>query len=109
MRGVHMSNLDAQGYDIIGDIHRCAADMGGKFTTVNGEPYPRLPEHPVPEEHRSYIYTEQVPVFYAHYWRRGTPEHLHDWTDYTACVNFSAVIDGPLTAYRPEHYVSVGA
>jgi hypothetical protein len=48
-------------------------------------------------------------VFYAHYWRRGTPEHLHDWTDYTACVDFSAVIDGPLTAYRPEHYVSVGA
>ena len=65
--------------------------------------------------HRSYVYDGTVPVFYGHYWRHGEPEHLHDWTDYTACVDFSAVKGGALTAYRwsgesridPRHYVRV--
>jgi hypothetical protein len=52
-------------------------------------------------------------VFYGHYWRQGSPKHLHDWTAYTACVDFSAVKGGRLTAYRwsgesqirADHYV----
>ncbi|WP_197379964.1 metallophosphoesterase [Mycolicibacterium mengxianglii] len=96
---------------------RDIAEMGGGFTTDKGDPYPPLPVFEVPGEHRSHIYTDQVPVFYGHYWRRGTPRHQHDWTDYTACVDFSAVDGGALTAYRwsgegrvdPQNYVSVQA
>lgn len=95
---------------------RDTAEMGGRFTTADGQPYPPLPEIEVAQHQRSHIYTDQVPVFYGHYWRIGPPTHLQDWTEYTACVDFSAVKGGALMAYRwsgekriaPEHYVSVG-
>ncbi len=91
------------------------AEMGGGYTTADGEPYPELPAIEVPDEHRSHIYEHQIPVFYGHYWRRGTPTQHHDWTDYTACVDFSAVKNGALTAYRwsgetridPTHYLAI--
>lgn len=76
------------------------AEMGGNFTTEAGEPYPPLPELDLSGTDLSYVYPAGVPVFYGHYWRQGSPEHLHDWTDYTACVDFSAVRGGALTAYR---------
>lgn len=79
---------------------RDLAEMGGNFTTVSGEPYPSLPELEVPPNERTYTYTGQVPVFYGHYWRQGRPDRGLDWTDYTACVDFSAVDDGSLMAYR---------
>ena len=79
---------------------RDIAEMGGTFTTAAGDPYPPLPDLELPDRTASYVYTGRVPVFYGHYWRRGTPEHGHDWTDRTACVDFSAVKDGALTAYR---------
>ncbi|GAB5898432.1 metallophosphoesterase [Mycolicibacterium mageritense] len=93
---------------------RDIAEMGGNYTTESGEPYPLLPELDVVGDPQSYVYTGQVPVFYGHYWRHGSPKHRHDWTDYTACVDFSAVKGGALTAYRwsgetrirPEHYVT---
>jgi hypothetical protein len=40
----------------------------------------------------SYLYRETVPVFYGHYWRKDIPEHTDDFTVYTACVDFSAVV-----------------
>ncbi|WP_395307531.1 metallophosphoesterase [Mycobacterium sp. AMU20-3851] len=91
------------------------AEMSSTFTTADGATYPPLPAIEVTGVHRSYVYDATVPVFYGHYWRHGEPEHLHDWTDYTACVDFSAVKGGALTAYRwsgesridPEHYVRV--
>lgn len=91
---------------------RGLAEMGGKFTTKDGERYPQLPDLDVSAEHRGHVYTHQVPVFYGHYWRSGQPRRLHDWTDYTACVDFSAGKGGPLVAYRwsgekqirPENY-----
>ncbi len=94
---------------------RDLAEMGGKFTTADGAPYPDLPDTPVAAKYQAHVYEAQVPVFYGHYWRQGTPEHLYDWTDYTACVDFSAVKGGALTAYRwsgeyrilPDNYVSV--
>lgn len=93
---------------------RHLAEMGGKFHTASGTPYPPLPDTEVSGDHQTYVYSDEVPVFYGHYWRNGTPTHRHDWTDFTACVDFSAVNDGALTAYRwsgenriqPEHYVS---
>lgn len=95
---------------------RDIAEMGGNFTTEAGEPYPPLPELEVAGT-LSHLYTGKVPVFYGHYWRQGTPKHRQDWTEYTACVDFSAVRGGALTAYRwsgekhinPDHYRSSSA
>lgn len=84
------------------------------FTTVDGEPYPPLPA--VEVDARDYVYSGTMPVIYGHYWRRGDPKPGHDWTERTACVDFSAVTeDGRLTAYRwsgedtinPDHYFHV--
>lgn len=76
------------------------AEMGRDLKTEDRRRYPQLPDVEVPAEERSYVYTDEVPVFYGHYWRWGTPEHLLDWTAHTACVDFSAVNNGTLTAYR---------
>ena len=69
--------------------------------TESGQPYPPLPADPVdPEEGRTYLYGDPVPLFYGHYWRVWEPAHTEDWTRYTACVDFSAVKSGHLVAYR---------
>jgi Calcineurin-like phosphoesterase len=96
-----------------GTTLREIAEMGGNVSTEDGAPYPPLPDLHVPAGERSYVYTGDVPVFYGHYWRQGVPKHLLDWTAHTACVDFSAVDGGTLTAYRwsgethiqLEHYV----
>lgn len=90
------------------------AEMSSTFTTADHRPYPALPEVEVVQD---FVYEGKVPVFYGHYWRQGSPRHLHDWNDYAACVDFSAVKGGALTAYRwtgetridPAHYVWVGS
>lgn len=95
---------------------RDVAEIAGHYTTADGAPYPALPDLPLPTD-GAHVYTEQIPVFYGHYWRRGTPEHTRDWTDYTACVDFSAVNGEPLVAYRwsgesridPGNYVAATA
>lgn len=80
---------------------RDIAEMSGRFTTMADEPYPPLPELPLPDGTPSYVYTGDVPVFYGHYWRQGLPERDADFTDRTACVDFSAVKPGgALTVYR---------
>lgn len=92
------------------------AEMSSGFTQADGTAYPVLPDIEVAPEHRSFVYDDAIPVFYGHYWRSGDPEHGTDWTDYTACVDFSAVKGGKLTAYRwsgekritPENFVSTG-
>lgn len=101
-----------QWWNCAGRTLRDLAEMGGNFTTADKKPYPPLPELELPEGRQSYVYSDQVPVFYGHYWRSDSPERGHDWTDYTACVDFSAVKGGALTAYRwsgektirPENY-----
>ncbi len=88
------------------------AEISGTFTTESGTPYPELPGIDVTPDDRSYVYTGTVPVFYGHYWRQGDPQHLRDWNSLSACVDFSAVKGGTLTAYRwsgesridPDHY-----
>jgi hypothetical protein len=82
---------------------------------VTGEQrdYPVLPDIDVGVGQRSLVYADEMPVFYGHYWRDGSPEHLLDWTAHTAGVDFSAVRGGTLVAYRwlgegeirTEHYV----
>ena len=76
------------------------AEIAPSFTTEDGNPYPRLPDIELAEKERSYVYTGTVPVFYGHYWRSGSPQHIRDWTDHCACVDFSAAKGGELTAYR---------
>ncbi|MBS9535490.1 metallophosphoesterase [Mycobacterium sp. M1] len=100
---------------------RGVAEMSAGYKTVDGARYPALPEIPVSESDRGYTYTGPVPVFFGHYWRKGNPQAGQDYTDYTACVDFSvgkgAAEGGALNAYRwsgesiidPEHYVKVDA
>lgn len=107
-------NARLQWWNSAGRTLRGLAEMGANFTTAAGQPYPALPDLEVPAGERSFVYSAQIPVFYGHYWRQGRPEHGPDWTDYTACVDFSAVKGGTLTAYRwsgekeidPGHYFS---
>lgn len=68
---------------------------------VSGEPYPELPAVTVDDgDGPTFVYTDKIPLFYGHYWRRWEPVHRDDWTTYTACVDFSAVKGGTLVAYR---------
>jgi hypothetical protein len=89
--------------------------MDGNFTTADGEAYPLLPDDEVPPGEQSFSYRGDVPVFYGHYWRRGLPRRGVDFTERTACVDFSAIKTGALVAYRwngeseiqEDHYVNV--
>ncbi len=62
----------------------------------NGEPFPALPHDPVDPNHVP-RYDEAIPVIFGHYWRTGDPHILNPTS---ACVDFSAVIGGPMAAYR---------
>lgn len=89
--------------------------MDGNFTTEDGEPYPALPDIEVAASERSFSYREDLPVFYGHYLRQGQPRRGVDFTERTACVDFSAIKTGTLVAYRwdgeseirADHYVNV--
>jgi hypothetical protein len=67
--------------------------------TEDGRPYAPLPNEPCGDG-RQYDYQSERPVFYGHYWRKWVPVRGQDWTSNTACVDFSAVLGGPLVAYR---------
>lgn len=57
-------------------------------------------EQPINSDHRKRIIhygEEEVPVFFGHYWLKGRPKPL---TDNVACLDYSAVKLGRLTAYR---------
>lgn len=92
------------------------AVMDGNFHTEGGQPYPELPDIEVDASELEFRYTGDVPVFYGHYWRKLEPERDVDWTNRTACVDFSAVKGGDLVAYRfdgeteidPTHYFRAG-
>ena len=72
----------------------------GKYPTVEGNPYPELSGEAVDDDVLSYVYNADVPVFFGHYSREGTPEDRQAWTDRAACVDFSGNRDGVLVAYR---------
>lgn len=79
---------------------RQIAEIAENSTAADGTPYPALPDIEISTQDLSYVYTEKVPVFYGHYWRKGSPQRARDWTAYSACVDFSAAKGGKLTAYR---------
>jgi hypothetical protein len=45
----------------------------------------------------AYHYKDKMPVFFGHYWLRGTPTLSNE---YAACLDFSVAKGGFLTAYR---------
>lgn len=75
------------------------AVMADNYTTADGAPYPPLPDVEVSAA-QDYWYDGEVPVVYGHYWRTWEPTPGVDYTDRTACVDFSAIKGGPLVAYR---------
>ena len=67
----------------------------------NEDPYPAYASRQVNDpRYLSYVYKDDVPLFYGHYWRQWEPVHRDEWTTYTACVDFSATRGGTLVAYR---------
>lgn len=76
------------------------AELSESLLTEDGRPYPPPPNVEVPASERDFGYSGSLPVFYGHYWRRGSPTKGVDWTTKTACVDFSAVRGGDLVAYR---------
>jgi hypothetical protein len=62
--------------------------------TEDGETYPPLPGVEVATQEQSFSYRGDVPVFYGHYSRRGRPQRRVDFTERTACVDFSALKTG---------------
>ncbi|MCB2379099.1 metallophosphoesterase [Hymenobacter sp. BT635] len=79
------------------------------------ERIPALDPHPV--DHASlpdaYHYAEETPVFFGHYWLRGTPQVLRP---HAVCLDYSVARGGELVAYRwsgekelrPENLVVAG-
>jgi hypothetical protein len=55
-----------------------------------------LPDLPIPE-HARLNYPIDKPLFFGHYWMTGTPTVL---SDKVACVDYSAINNGLLVAYR---------
>ncbi len=83
---------DARTLADIADVRGMRAEDGGD--------YPPLPATAVDPEHLSYVYADPVPVVYGHYWFEWDANR-DDWTERTACVDFSAIRDGGrLVAYR---------
>ena len=83
-----------------GDDRCRTREVPGNSRTPDGAPIRSLPDTPVSERDRSFSYGDPVPVFYGHYWRTDVPLEHEDWTERTACVDFSAVKGGTMVAYR---------
>jgi hypothetical protein len=82
-------------WDPEADTLRSGTYIPDGTTTVTKPPYPPLP---TPKGHAAVApYRSEVPLFYGHYWQRGTPTRSGE---YTACVDYSAGKGGSLVAYR---------
>jgi hypothetical protein len=76
---------------------RDVAIIPGGSRMLDGEPHPGLPEE-ASDHADEFRYTDPVPVFFGHYWFRGTPQPAAGWA---VCVDYSAVRpEGSLVAYR---------
>lgn len=65
--------------------------------TLDGQPYPPLPDTPSTEAD-AYRYRDPIPVFFGHYWFTGSPAPA---AAHAVCVDYSAARDGfSLVAYR---------
>jgi Calcineurin-like phosphoesterase len=73
------------------------AIIPGGSRTLDGDPHPGLPDA-VSDHADEFRYTDTVPVFFGHYWFRGTPRPA---AERAVCVDYSAVRPGrSLVAYR---------
>lgn len=99
-------------WDGTATTYRRAAVIPDGSSTVEGRPFPELPDEPVPALPAT-PYRDPVPLFVGHYWRNGAPALLDARV---ACVDYSAGKGGPLVAYRwdgesvldPRRFVSSG-
>ena len=82
----------------------------------DNQPYPDLSDKKLNAVDHTYAYEADIPLVFGHHWRDWEPDEHIDWTEHTACVDFSAAKpDGHLVAYRwrgestidPAHYVNV--
>ncbi len=88
-------------------------DLPPATRQADGSAYPVIPATACSAADRSFAYRAAVPVVYGHHWRSWEPDEDLDWTQRTACVDFSAAKGGPLVAYcwrgeaeiDREHYV----
>ena len=72
------------------------AEVPPRSTAPSGGMFPELPDRPCPDAAR-FRYQDDVPVFFGHYWRTGIPKPV---SEHAACVDYSAVHNGRLVAYR---------
>lgn len=83
-------------WDLRANSLRSGAVLPANPKTASGDPYPDLPDEPLlrlPVK----PYIDELPAFYGHFWRTGTPQPS---SRFTACVDYSAAKGGPLVAYR---------
>lgn len=71
------------------------AEIPSGSVACDGGPFGELPETPVPPDLPRA--PDGPPVFYGHYWRRGTPSVDGPKS---ACLDWSVASGGPLVAYR---------
>jgi hypothetical protein len=64
----------------------------------NRDRYPVYEPREVDPEYLDYVYKDETPLFYGHYWREWESQR-DEWTTYTACVDFSGG-SGIMVAYR---------
>ncbi|MCC2545311.1 metallophosphoesterase [Hymenobacter sp. BT175] len=73
--------------------------QGCTYANYYLESIPELDPHPV--DHTAlpdpYHYEAEVPVFFGHYWLRGTPQVLRP---HAVCLDYSVAKGGDLVAYR---------
>lgn len=74
------------------------ADVRG-MQSLDGGRYQLLDEDDVEAEHLGFVYTEDIPVIYGHYWFDWEDRH-NELSERTACVDFGAINTGKLVAYR---------
>ena len=72
------------------------ADDFASAVIVDDATRAELPRTPIPDCARIAPPTDK-PIFFGHYWFTGAPRIL---TPHTACLDYSAGLDGPLVAYR---------
>lgn len=79
---------------------RQIAEMDAVDETADGDRYPELPEVEPKIDTQSCLYTRGGSGVLRPLLVSGRPGGQKDWTERTACVDFSAVKGGALTAYR---------
>lgn len=94
--GYPRSSARLRWWDSSAETLRDAAEIPSGSKTPAGEPFAPLREDPCPAA-QEYVYRGRSPVAFGHYWRTG---RVRVESTRAVCVDFSAVNDGPLVAYR---------